>query len=70
MTSKLENLPLSVTAVQAEGARIGLASCPLCGCALFIDPDSRVDIYAKHLAWHDENDPFEESSAVLNDIDA
>lgn len=53
---KPENLPINVTAVQAEGARIGLASCPLCGCALFLDPTSVVDQYAKHLAWHDDED--------------
>ena len=55
---KAENLPLHVRAVPAEGARIGIGSCPLCGCALLIDPDNTVDVYQKHLDWHGDNDPL------------
>lgn len=39
-------------AVQAEGARIGIAVCKRCGAAICIDPSDDFDAYALHDSWH------------------
>lgn len=47
-----------VRAMQAEGARIGLTSCALCGTALLIDPHERFDVFEAHRRWHfDRQEP-------------
>lgn len=41
-----------VTAVQAEGARVGFACCNKCGAAILLDPRDVVDFYVVHEEWH------------------
>jgi hypothetical protein len=40
------------TAVDAEGARIGLATCKLCGASVTIDPRDTVNYLRLHHRWH------------------
>ena len=39
-------------AVPAEGARIGLVSCRICGAALVLDPGDTESVVERHVAWH------------------
>jgi hypothetical protein len=39
------------TILEAEGARIGVVTCPICGCAVMLDPREN-DAYKQHMAWH------------------
>lgn len=39
-------------AIQAEGARVGIAICRTCGAAVLIDPASQEDYPRKHAEWH------------------
>lgn len=40
-------------AIAAEGARVGIVSCKLCGAALILDPaDTSFDPLDKHIQWH------------------
>ena len=41
-----------VTVVPAEGARIGLVSCRLCGATLMLDPRDDIDTSEIHMDWH------------------
>lgn len=41
-----------MTAVPAEGARVGFISCEICGAAILIDPRDMVDVPALHADWH------------------
>ncbi len=43
----------AVRAVRAEGARVGFASCLLCGAAILLDPASERNRLDQHAAWHD-----------------
>jgi len=53
--SRTENARVTdVTAVAAEGVRIGFVSCQLCGAALMIDPRESQDSITMHMAWHDD----------------
>jgi hypothetical protein len=45
-----------VRAVAAEGARIGLLSCHICGAAIVVDPSDDVDRPQLHMDWHQELD--------------
>jgi hypothetical protein len=38
-------------AIQAEGARIGITECPLCGAAILLDPFGQGSL-AIHQEWH------------------
>jgi len=41
------------TAVQAEGARIGLATCNICGATVMLDPrDDKINRARQHIEWH------------------
>lgn len=40
------------TAVQAEGARIGITTCKRCGAAVMIDPRDAVNRAFQHYHWH------------------
>ena len=42
------------TVVAAEGARVGLTSCKLCGASVLIDPREDFDAVALHRQWHDD----------------
>lgn len=41
------------TSIEAEGARVGVTSCRVCGAAILLDPRDDFDNIAIHLAWHD-----------------
>ena len=43
-----------LTAIAAEGARIGLATCRACGAAIMVDPRDDVDAMELHTRWHRE----------------
>ena len=40
-------------AVPAEGARVGIVSCLVCGAALTLDPEDTVDVRQLHREWHE-----------------
>jgi len=42
----------SARAWTAEGARVALASCVMCGAALLLDPGNTLDVVDVHVAWH------------------
>lgn len=42
------------TAIAAEGARIGLATCKICGAAVMIDPRDQVNRARQHAEWHEK----------------
>ena len=46
-------LVTDATAIPAEGARVGLVSCLLCGAALLLDPRETLDTVAAHMTWHE-----------------
>lgn len=46
------------TAVSAEGSRIGLTNCKICGAAILLDPRSTLDFALKHIEWHMALDHF------------
>lgn len=56
MTDHGEQGPLysEATAVQAEGARVGVVTCLRCGVALLLDPRSDKDVIAMHNQFHAE----------------
>lgn len=37
----------------AEGARVALVSCHICGAAVFLDPDESVAMDMVHRQWHE-----------------
>lgn len=39
-------------AVAAEGARVGVTVCQLCGAALLLDIGVAFDVMERHTAWH------------------
>lgn len=39
-------------AFEAEGARIALCSCRICGAALVLDPGDDESVIERHVAWH------------------
>jgi hypothetical protein len=39
-------------AFEAEGARIALCSCRICGAALVLDPGDTESVIELHVAWH------------------
>lgn len=41
-----------VTAVQAEGARVGIVTCPTCGAAVLLHPRDDPPSDELHAAWH------------------
>ena len=41
-------------ALQAEGARVGITNCKVCGAAVLIDPRNEVDYARLHAQWHQE----------------
>jgi hypothetical protein len=52
-----EHLPLlggGARAWPAEGARVGLETCAICGAALLIDPAHKVDVIELHRLWHED----------------
>ena len=44
------------TAVEAEGARIGIATCVICGAAVMLDPRDKKNRARQHYEWHKETD--------------
>lgn len=38
--------------MEAEGSRVGFATCTKCGAAVLIDPRGMVDAMTRHNAWH------------------
>ena len=40
------------TAVQAEGARIGICVCKECGAAILLDPRDPINAAKLHAEWH------------------
>lgn len=40
------------TAVMAEGARVGFATCKLCGAAVLLDPRDNLNRARQHYEWH------------------
>lgn len=40
-------------AVEAEGARIGVATCRVCGAAILLDPDDMTSTVRVHAEWHE-----------------
>jgi hypothetical protein len=47
--------PSPITAARAfmaEGARIALCSCRICGAALVLDPGDQESVVELHVAWH------------------
>jgi len=43
------------TAIMAEGARVGLTTCRVCGAALLLDPREDVSPLDVHYLWHRSN---------------
>ena len=41
------------TALAAEGARIGIANCKICGAAVLLDPRSEINYARLHVEWHE-----------------
>lgn len=41
------------TALEAEGARIGLATCKHCGACVLLDPRDTFNRARQHAEWHD-----------------
>ena len=41
-----------MTAVPAEGARVGIATCRICGAAVMFDSRETENSLALHEAWH------------------
>lgn len=41
------------TAVSAEGARIGIATCKECGAAIMLDPRDSMNRARQHHEWHE-----------------
>lgn len=39
-------------AIPAEGARVGIVTCRVCGCALLLDPDDYDDVLMHHRFYH------------------
>jgi hypothetical protein len=37
---------------QAEGARVALVSCVICGAALLLDPGDPISAVEVHVGWH------------------
>ena len=42
----------SATAIQAEGARVGIVTCSRCGAAILLDPRDSFDTLKMHDDWH------------------
>jgi hypothetical protein len=42
----------AAAALHAEGARIGLATCKICGAAVLIDPRDETNRPRQHAEWH------------------
>ena len=40
------------TVIVAEGARIGISSCSICGAAVMADPRDEVNRFRMHIEWH------------------
>jgi hypothetical protein len=40
--------------VGAEGARVGLITCLLCGATILLDPDDSISALQLHTEWHSE----------------
>ena len=47
------------TAFDAEGARIGIATCKTCGATVVIDPRDTINYLRKHYEWHKEQKEVE-----------
>lgn len=43
----------AVTAIPAEGARVGLVICNRCGAAILVDPRDTRDRCTQHELWHE-----------------
>lgn len=43
------------TAMESEGARVGLTSCRECGAAILIDPRDKENFARLHHEWHERN---------------
>lgn len=39
-------------AFAAEGARVGIFTCEMCGAALLLDPSQTFDVGERHAEWH------------------
>jgi hypothetical protein len=42
------------TALMAEGARVGLATCRKCGACVLLDPRDNINRARQHYEWHEE----------------
>jgi hypothetical protein len=38
--------------INAEGARVGIMTCRICGAAVVVDPRDEFDATLRHSAWH------------------
>ena len=45
------------TVFHAEGSRVAIVVCMLCGAAILIDPREKVDAPGLHRAWHSAQAP-------------
>jgi len=43
------------TAIQAEGARVGIATCKVCWAAVIFDPRDAVNHLKEHAKWHEDH---------------
>lgn len=39
-------------AISAEGSRVAIVTCHLCGAALLVDPANTFDVFTRHDEWH------------------
>lgn len=46
--------PSGYTAVQAEGARVAIATCRVCGAAVLLDPRDAQSPAELHAKWHQD----------------
>lgn len=53
---KYDEYFVEATAVMAEGARIGLCTCRICGAAIMFDPRDQINAAQLHAEWHDATD--------------
>jgi hypothetical protein len=44
------------TAIEAEGARVGLATCRICGAVVLVDPRDDINRLQQHVEWHEVQD--------------
>jgi hypothetical protein len=53
--------------ITAEGARIGLVSCLICGVTVTLDPDDETRADQQHLQWHRERGDLDERKGMARE---